>query len=206
MEISVLKNNAKEQLSGKWGLTIVTLLVGTIIMSGFSSVVGFIEPESNTLKFFGTLINILFGGVITLGISKFTLNIATNKEKASFQDLFSGFNIYLKTLGLWIAMGVCIGIGTLLFIVPGIIVALMFSQAFFILCEDNQKSITECLKESSKIMKGYKGSLFNLEFSFIGWWLLAAITFGIGALYVYPYLRATTAEFYLELKNRQGLI
>ena len=203
MERSLLKSNAKAQLSGKWGLAIGTLLVGTIIISGFSSAVGFIEPKSNIPALFGRLINILLGGVITLGISKFILNIATNKEEASFNDLFSGFNIYLKTLGLWIVMGLCIGIATICLIVPGIIVALMFSQAFFILCEDNEKSIAECLKESIEIMKGYKCELFVLELSFIGWWIVVAITCGIGALFVYPYQQVTNANFYLALKSRQ---
>ena len=203
MERSVLKRNAKAQLNGKWGLTIGTLLVGTIITSGFSSAVGFIEPKSNIPIILGWLIKILLGGVITLGISKFVLNISTNKEEASFNDLFSGFNIYLKTLGLWIVMGLCIGIATICLIVPGIIVALMFSQAFFILCEDNEKSITESLKESYEIMKGYKIELFVLELSFIGWWIVVAITCGIGALFVYPYQQVTSANFYLALKNRQ---
>lgn len=204
MERSVLKSNAKAQLKGKWGLAIGTLLVGTIILSGFSSAVGFIEPKSNIPIILGWLIKILLGGVITLGISKFVLNIAINKEEASFNDLFSGFNIYLKTLGLWIVMGLCIGIGILCLMVPGIIVALMFSQAFFILCEDNEKSISECLKESIEMMKGYKADLFVLGLSFIGWWILAAITFGIGALFVYPYQQVTFANFYLALKNRQA--
>ena len=52
-------------------------------------------------------------------------------------------------------------------------------------------------------MKGHKGELFVLYLSFIGWWLVAAITFGIGALYVYPYQQVTSANFYLALKNRQ---
>lgn len=203
MDRAVLKSNAKAQLKGKWGLAIGTLLVGTIIISGFSSAVGFIEPKSNIPMILGWLIKILLGGVITLGISKFVLNISNNKEEASFNDLFSGFNIYLKTLGLWIVMGLCIGIATIFLIVPGIIVALMFSQAFFILCQDNEKSITECLKESSEIMKGYKGELFVLELSFIGWWIVAVITCGIGALFVYPYQQVTNANFYLALKNRQ---
>lgn len=203
MDRAVLKSNARAQLSGKWGLTIVTLLVGTIIINGFSSAVDFIEPISSIPTNLGRLINILLGGVITFGISKFVLNIATNKEEASFNDLFSGFNIYLKTLGLWIVMGVCIGIATLCLIIPGIIVALMFSQAFFILCENNEKSIKECLEESSEIMKGYKAELFVLELSFIGWWLLAGITLGIGALFVYPYQQITCVNFYLAIKNRQ---
>lgn len=200
----VLKSNAKAQLKGKWGLAIGTLLVGIIIIGGFSSAVGFIQPKSNIPIILGWLIKIFLGGVITLGISKFVLNISTNKEETSFNDLFSGFNIYLKTLGLWIVMGLCIGIATICLIVPGIIVALMFSQAFFILCEDNEKSITECLKESSEMMKGHKVELFVLGLSFIGWWIVVAITFGIGALWVYPYQQVTCANFYLALKNRQA--
>ena len=203
MDRLVLKSNAKSQLSGKWGLAIGTLVVGALITSGFSSVVDIIEPESSIPAFLGILINILLGGVIGLGVSKFVLNLATNKEEASFNDLFSGFNIYLKTVGLWIVLSIIIAFLSLLLIVPGIIAALMYSQVFFILSEDNTKSISQCLSESSEMMKGHKGELFVLYLSFIGWWLVAAITFGIGALYVYPYQQVTSANFYLALKNRQ---
>jgi len=204
MDRAVLKSNTKAQLRGKWGLAIGTLFVGTIIISGLSSIIGLIEPKGGLLTIFGRLISIFLGGVITLGISKFVLNIATKKEEANFNDLFSGFNIYLKTLGLWIIMGLCVVIGIICFIVPGIIVAIMFSQAFFILCDNNEKSIRECLKESIEMMKGYKADLFVLGLSFIGWWILAAITCGIGALFVYPYQQVTLANFYLALKNRQA--
>ena len=204
MDRLVLKSNAKSQLSGKWGLAIGTLVVGALITSGFSSVVDIIEPESSIPAFLGILINILLGGVIGLGVSKFVLNLATNKEEASFNDLFSGFNIYLKTVGLWIVLSIIIAFLSLLLIVPGIIAALMYSQVFFILSEDNTKSISRCLSESSEMMKGHKGELFVLYLSFIGWWLVAAITFGIGALYVYPYQQVTSANFYLALKNRLG--
>ena len=204
MDRALLKSNTTAQLRGKWGLAIGTLFVGTIIISGLSSVIGIIEPEGGSLTIIGRLISIFLGGVITLGISKFVLNIATKKEEANFNDLFSGFNIYLKTLGLWIIMGLGVLIGIICFIVPGIIVALMFSQAFFILCDNNEKSIRECLKESIEMMKGYKADLFVLGLSFIGWWILAAITCGIGALFVYPYQQVTLANFYLALKNRQA--
>lgn len=206
MDRSVLKSNAKSQLRGKWGLAIGTLVVGAIITSGFSSVVDIIKPESSIPTLLGMLINILLGGVIGLGVSKFVLNLATNKEEASFNDLFSGFNIYLKTVGLWIVISIIIAFLSLLLIVPGIIAALMYSQVFFILSEDNTKSISQCLSESSKVMKGHKVDLFVLYLSFIGWWLLAAITFGIGALYVYPYQQVTSANFYLALKNRQAQV
>lgn len=202
MERAVLKSNAKEQLKGRWGLAIGTLLVGVLILTGFSFIVGYIEPDGGILTIISSLIRIFLGGVITLGISKFVLNFATNKEEAKFNDLFSGFNIYLKTLGLWILMLLSIGIAAIFLIVPGIIVALMFSQAFFILSENNEKSINQCLKESSEMMKGHKVELFVLGLSFIGWWIVAAITFGIGGLWVYPYQQVTLANYYLALKNK----
>lgn len=201
MERAVLKSNAKAQLKGRWGLAIGTLLVGVLIITGFSFIVGYIEPEGGVLTIISGLIRIFLGGVITLGISKFVLNFAANKEEAKFNDLFSGFNIYLKTLGLWILMLLSIGVAAIFLIVPGIIVALMFSQAFFILSENNEKSINQCLKESSEMMKGHKVDLFVLGLSFIGWWIVAAITFGIGGLWVYPYQQVTMANYYLELKN-----
>ncbi len=76
----------------------------------------------------------------------------------------------------------------------------MFSQAFFILAEDRSKSITECLSESAEMMKGYKWEFFVLELSFIGWWIVSALTLGIGGLWVAPYQKVTEANFYLNLK------
>ena len=45
-------------------------------------------------------------------------------------------------------------------------------------------------------MDGHKWELFCLHFSFIGWILLCAMTAGILALWVVPYMQCATAEFY----------
>lgn len=202
MDRVFLKNNAKAQLKGKWGMAVITSFVGVLFISGFSGIIGVIEPEGGTITVIGRFISIFLGGLITLGISKFVLNIATYKE-ANFNDLFSGTNIYLKTLGLWVLILLCVCIATIFLIIPGIIVGLMFSQAFFILCEDNEKSIMACLKESSEIMIGHKFDLFVLGLSFIGWWIVAIITLGIGSLWVYPYQEVTFANFYLSLRKNK---
>lgn len=39
-----------------------------------------------------------------------------------------------------------------------------------------------------------------LELSFIGWWLIEGLTFGIGSLWVEPYQKVTETNFYLKLK------
>lgn len=42
--------------------------------------------------------------------------------------------------------------------------------------------------------------LFLLDLSFIGWALLTILTFGIGVLFLEPYVSASRAAFYEDLK------
>ena len=147
------------------------------------------------------LITLLLGGVISVGLCRFLLDMATKRREPRFNTLFSRFNIYLKTLGLNILITLAVLAGTLLFIIPGIIVSLMFSQAFYILSEDPSKSITQCINESVKLMNGHKWDLFYLNLTFIGWWLVSILTLGIAALWVAPYQKLTEANFYLDLNS-----
>lgn len=54
---------------------------------------------------------------------------------------------------------------------------------------------------SHALTDGYKGKLFVLELSFIGWWLLVGLTAGIAFIYVWPYYRTTKAMYYENLKQ-----
>ena len=205
MERSELKFRAKEQLRGNWGIAIGAVLLAAIF-TDFDVIYNIGERfglDGLTLSVPVNLLSLFLGGVITTGLCKLLLNLATNIEKPKVENLFSYFNIYLKTLGLNILISLAVAIGTILFIVPGIIVALMFSQAFFILAEDSSKSITQCLSESTEMMKGYKADFFVLELSFIGWWIVAALTLGIGGLWVAPYQKLTEANYYLSLKGNK---
>ena len=201
MDTAQLKSRAKEQIRGKWGVAIGTVLVANIILEVDFAYRVTSELGAEGLSYSINLIALLLGGVISVGLCRFLLNMATGREEARFDNLFSGFNIYLKTLGLNILITLAVVAGTLLFIIHGIIVSLMFSQAFYILSEDPSKSITQCISESVNLMTGHKWELFYLELTFIGWWLLAVITLGIAALWVSPYQKLTEANFYLYLKN-----
>lgn len=202
MERVELKNRAKDQLRGNWGIAIGGVLLAAIFidLDVIYNIAERFGLERVTLSVPVNLLSIFLGGVISTGLCKLLLNIATKREKPNVENIFSYFDIYLKTLGLNILISIAVIIGSILFIIPGIIVALMFSQAFFILAEDRSKSITECLSESVEMMKGYKWEFFVLELSFIGWWIVSALTLGIGGLWVAPYQKVTEANFYLNLK------
>lgn len=201
MNTAELKANAKEQLRGKWAVAIATVLVANILID--SDVMYKVSEKFGLigLSISCSLISLFLGGVISVGLCKFLLDMTTKREEPRFETLFSQFNIYLKTLGLNILITLSVCIGTILFIVPGIIVGLMFSQSYYILSEDPSKSITQCIKESVDMMNGHKWDLFYLELTFIGWWLLTAITVGIAGLWVAAYVKVTETNFYLSIKN-----
>ena len=201
MNTAELKANAKEQLRGKWAVAIGTVLVANILID--SDVMYKVSEKFGLigLSISCSLISLFLGGVISVGLCKFLLDMTTKREEPRFETLFSQFNIYLKTLGLNILITLSVCIGTILFIVPGIIVGLMFSQSYYILSEDPSKSITQCIKESVDMMNGHQWDLFYLELTFIGWWLLTAITVGIAGLWVAPYVKVTETNFYLSIKN-----
>ncbi|MBT3275603.1 MAG: DUF975 family protein, partial [Spirochaetales bacterium] len=59
------------------------------------------------------------------------------------------------------------------------------------------------LNRSKELMQGYKGKLFGLYFSFIGWAILCMFTLGIGYLWLFPYMKASEANFYEDMKAAQ---
>ncbi|MEE1279133.1 MAG: DUF975 family protein, partial [Acutalibacteraceae bacterium] len=59
----------------------------------------------------------------------------------------------------------------------------------------------QCIKASMALMEGHKMDLFILDLSFIGWYIVGSLCFGIGNLWVAPYHQATHAQFYESIKN-----
>ncbi|EOD01714.1 Integral membrane protein [Caldisalinibacter kiritimatiensis] len=62
----------------------------------------------------------------------------------------------------------------------------------------------EAISQSIEMMDGHKMRLFVLVLSFIGWFLLGIITFGIGLIWVIPYYRTTIANFYQDLIGNEN--
>ena len=58
----------------------------------------------------------------------------------------------------------------------------------------------DTLRLSRRMMKGHKMQLFKLQLSFIGWILINMLTFGVGSLWLIPYVMTTFAAFYQDVK------
>ncbi len=91
---------------------------------------------------------------------------------------------------------------TMLFIIPGIIKAYSYRMVPYILKDHPEYSGTKAITLSRQMMNGHKWNAFVLDLSFIGWFLLSALTLGIlHIFYVGPYVQATDAELYEALNQ-----
>ena len=119
----------------------------------------------------------------------------------SFKNKYGNiiFTVFLRDL--------LILLWTLLFIIPGIVKSYSYRLVPYIISDNPGLSGEEALKKSSEMMKGNKWKTFVLDLSFIWWFLLSIITFGIVYLfYVNPYYLATDAELYLKLKETNAVV
>lgn len=82
-----------------------------------------------------------------------------------------------------------------------------YSQVEYILYErlheGKYQSAFRIIRDSRKLMKGYKAKRFVLDLSFIGWWFLTGITLGILGFYTIPYQSIANTIFYEELIKEQ---
>lgn len=66
--------------------------------------------------------------------------------------------------------------------------------------ENKDMDILEVIKESGKLIEGYKMDLFIFVFLFIGYILLGMIIFGIYLFYVMFYIMLFMYNYYVYLK------
>lgn len=185
MSISQIKRNAKKNLSGKWGLAIgLFLIMGLLI--GITSFI-FVGP-------------IIIAGPLMLGFYICYLKMQRNQD-VEFEELFSGFNNFVTSMVTYLLIFIYTFLWSLLFIIPGIIKALSYSMSLFILADNPNMKANEAITKSKEMMNGHKWELFVLYLSFIGWMLLTILTFGILVIYVGPYMYASLAAFYEEIKG-----
>ncbi len=85
-----------------------------------------------------------------------------------------------------------------------IYVSLMLSQVFYLMLDFPEYTASQLLKMSIQLMKGSKGRLFYIQLSFLPLILLSFLSCGIALLWIYPYMQATYANFYLDLIKKKN--
>ena len=92
---------------------------------------------------------------------------------------------------------------SLLLVVPGIVKHYEYLMVPYIIAETPAMDYKEAFQISKQMMDGEKMEAFIMDLSFIGWYLLSAVTCGLLAIfYVNPYVQASFAEMYTFNKQK----
>ena len=151
---------------------------------------------------FAAVIYFVLGSFIGVGYAKFNLNLV-DKKNAAFETLFEYFSYWKTTTIARLLRALYVFLWSLLFIIPGIVAGFSYAMTDYILAEDPELTADEAISQSKSIMMGNKWRFFCLQFSFIGWDILATLAFGIGHLWLTPYKQAAYAAFYREVSGTE---
>jgi len=222
---ATLKAEVKNLLRGKWGQGILLYLIPLILLfftgesgnrnSGVN--ITYTNPNFDITNFTRVAFS---AGIITFILSIIFLLISLSATfrgldwiddpELNFSPIKSNFT-YFRSPDWWqliftyILVGIFTFLWTLLLVIPGIIKGLAYSQTYFVYKDYNDQglannySLTDYITKSRQLMVGNKWRYFVLQLSFIGWWILGAVTFGIGFIWIYPYYKLTMANFYRDL-------
>ena len=185
-----MKQQAKKLFKNQYSTTLLTVLLTLLISVGAGSVL--------------PIIGAVLIAPIFIGRSRVFLDIARGK-KGEIDDVLTPFKDeqYADFMLIMFLRGLFIFLWSLLLIIPGIIKSLSYAMVPYILAEDGvDVKHTDAITASREMMDGHKWRLFVIYLSFIGWYILGALTLGVlTVLYVEPYVQQTLALFYEDIKE-----
>lgn len=127
---------------------------------------------------------ILIGTSVAIGTS--SLLVSGSSGGLVFL-VFIGFILYIASL-IWAVM-----------------LSYYYSIAYIIATDRPELQAKQAVEESKRIMTGNREKLFCLQFSFIGWAILAVFTLGIGYLWLLPYVQFALFAFYKKLVENNNV-
>jgi len=137
--------------------------------------------------------------MLTTGFMLFCMNAARGIA-AGPGNLLDTFGYFFKILFLNILISLFTALWSMLLIFPGWIAHYRYSLAFYILLDDPDKGVLQCIHESKELTRGHKWELFVLDLSFIGWFILALIPFV--RIYTMPFMELTRVNYYRNISGR----
>ena len=207
---SELRAQARERLEGQWGtfvlMTFLMLVIQTILqIPGYiGSLLEILSPENVLASLsFSNISNIL--SLLALPLSwGLTVSLLRNhrEESVDLENLFDGFRggRYTRVFCALFLVNLFTFLWALLLIIPGIMKAFSYALTPYIIMDEPELTARQAITRSCEIMEGRRWKLFCLYLSFIGWGILSLLTFGIGFLWLVPYMNASFAAFYEDAR------
>ncbi|MCE9525061.1 MAG: hypothetical protein K8R36_03290 [Planctomycetales bacterium] len=187
------------------GMTLVAGIISNVVTYLFAIPQFALEQNnehemSQIVGILGNIISNLVQIFLGIGEAQIVLKLA-RRQPAQFTDLFGGGSVFLPVLGGAILMGLGVGFGLLLLIVPGVILALMWWPSYYLLVE-KKAGVFESFSLAARISQGNWGNAFLLWLLSIGIMLLGCLAICIGLLFAAPLVALLWGTAYLMMSGQ----
>jgi len=155
------------------------------------------EPGAVRTTLLINLASLVVRSFLDGGVNRFCLNIVRGRPYG-LGDVFAGARLFPAFLAMNLIWSFAVGFGLVLFIVPGVILALGWAVAEPALVDASLSPIA-ALSWSWERTKGSRGKLFVFFLMMIAVMLLGACAFGVGVFIAIPLVWIARAWIYVQL-------
>ena len=182
--LDLIRISAK-RLTGVWGKAFLASLIYVAPLIALC-----------LIPYAGWAVSIALFGYLTLGYINYMQQLMGGKNP-SLKVLFVQKE-FSQAILIGIIMAVGTIVGTLLFIIPGILVIAYYSLSLFILNEERIVNVTDTLNVTAREMVGHKTAMFAYKVIFYLFYALVGVATVLGMLFV-ANLYATNAALAIVL-------
>lgn len=224
---AALKYQAKERLTGHYGIVIGGSIIINMISNTLSSWITLLLPANSPVTLLITLavsflVSIL-AGILNVGLMLIFMKLSFGTTPY-LSDLFYGFSHIQTALGVSLAVSVVSLPLSLSYTVPVafysltrnelwlylmflciaaalviyIPLSLTLSQCYFLMLDYPDKTAGEIIRLSCQVTKGHRLRLFYLQVTFLPLLLLGYLSL-VGVLWVNAYIYMTMTQFYFDI-------
>lgn len=206
---SEVKKDAKRKLNAYWNIPVVV----TIAVFLIEAIVSGIFRNASLYYVINTLATAFTGVFTTMLFLRIAKNDNLEKVTFSWMNIPSEKLIKCVVYSLIMALGTTLiqyvgeWLGPLAGFLLAIFVAVLEVYLSFsvLIILDTDVPILNAIKSSMDLIEGRFWDVVIFSLSFIPWFLLGVVTFGIGLVWIFPYFGISFANYYLELKYNKQL-
>ena len=206
MDRKEIKELAKKKVNGNlWKLLWPLLIIGAI-SSVSSRFLNIQATNITTVSYTPTqallsLIFTLLTALVSAGYIKYLIDFVRKGKFDSNTIINTIKEKWLNIIICNILVGILVCIGCIFLVIPGIILALAYSFAQYLVV-DSDISGADSLTKSREMMKGYKLDYLVFILSFLGWFILGVFTFFIAYVWIIPYFYVANTIYFEKLKEK----
>ena len=217
------KQKANELLVNKFQTPVIVLLVifltDTIISSvrtwagpSYSISADFLDITEIPAKMPGLyyilgIVSFIVAALFLYAKAKMFIQIATEEPTDLKNILKTTYQEEpVRSVIMELLASIYISLWTMLLIIPGIVKIYAYSMKFYLASKDHSLSASEAITRSKELTQDSKWELFILDLSYLGWYFLGLLTFGILWLWVHSRHMTARTLMFEEIYNRKTFI